>query len=90
MNTEPKLEESALSQDLSSGGHTVNITIMRLEGDEEWTLEVVDEYGNSTVWDDTFKSDTAALTEAKKAILEEGITTFIGSEDSKGDGQGWQ
>ena len=90
MNAEPKLEESALSQDLSSGGHTVNIAIFRLEGEKEWVLEIVDEYGNSTVWDDTFKSDSAALDEAKKAVIEEGITTFIGPEDGKGDGQGWQ
>lgn len=87
MEKEPELITSPLSQTLSSGGRTVNIEIYRLEGEEEWVLEIVDEYHNSTVWDDTFKTDSAALTEAKKSILAERITTFIGPEDGKSDGE---
>ena len=90
MNDEPMLEASPLCQKLSSGGSTVSIEIYRLEGEELWTLEIVDEFGNSIVWDDGFQKDSAALTEAKKSILEEKVASFIGPEDGKGDGQDWR
>jgi len=38
----------------------------------------VDEYDNSTVWDDTFDTDQLALEEALKAIEEESIHAFVG------------
>ena len=85
MNEEPKLEKSKLCQSISSGGRSVNIEIYRLEG-ELWTLEIEDEYGNSTVWDDEFETDTIALTEAKKSILNETIGTYIGPSDGKSSG----
>ena len=90
MNEDPKLEVSPLSQDISSGGKTITVDIYRLEGEEEWALEVVDEFNNSTVWDDFFVTEASALTEAKKAILEERISTFIGPEDGKSDGKNWK
>jgi hypothetical protein len=43
----------------------------------DWSLEVVDETGTSTVWDDSFSTDQAALDEALKTIREEGIKTFL-------------
>jgi len=89
MNEDPKLEVSPLSQEISSGGRTVSIEIYRLEGETLWVLEVVDEYNNSTVWDDTFETDSAALTEAKKTILAEGASSLIGPEDGKKDGK-WE
>lgn len=87
MNEESKLEVSPLSQQISSGGRTVSVEIYRLEGETSWALEVVDEYNNSTVWDDTFETDSAALTEAKKTILEEGIGVLIGPKNGKSDGK---
>ncbi len=90
MNEDPKLEVSPLSQDISSGGKTITVDIYRLEGEEEWALEVVDEFNNSTVWDEFFVTEASALTEAKKAILEERISTFIGPEDGKSDGKNWK
>ena len=85
MNEEPKLEISPLSQQVSSGDRTVSVEIFRLEGESSWTLEVVDEYNNSSVWEDTFETDSAALTEAKKTILSEGVSSLIGPEDGKGE-----
>jgi len=90
MNEDPKLEVSPLSQDISSGGKTITVDIYRLEGEEGWALEVVDEFNNSTVWDEFFVTEASALTEAKKAILEERISTFIGPEDGKSDGKNWK
>lgn len=45
-----------------------------------WALEVVDELGNSTVWDDEFITDSAALGEVKAIIRDEGIESLIGTE----------
>jgi uncharacterized protein len=86
MKDESKLELSPLSQEISSGGKAVSVEIYRLEGESLWTLEVVDEYNNSTVWDDSFESDSAALTEAKRTILAERVDSLIGPEDGKSDG----
>jgi hypothetical protein len=58
------------------GGTEVRIDIYRLET-TDWSLEVVDETGASTVWDELFPTDQAALDEAMKTIREEGIRTFL-------------
>ncbi len=89
MIEEPKLETSPLTQKLSNGGRTISVEIYRLEGETLWTLELVDEFNNSSVWDDTFETDSAALTEAKKTVLSEGIRSLIGPGDGKGNGE-WQ
>lgn len=70
------LETSPLCQELSADGKTVQVEIYR-GGGSDWFLEVVDEYGNSTVWDDQFPSDQQALDEAKAAIEDEGIDSLI-------------
>ncbi len=78
MNTEKKLENSSLSQAIVQGAKSVKVTIYRSDEDSEWNLEIVDEYGNSETWDNTFITDRAALEEARTAIHEEGIEAFIG------------
>ncbi|XKH59925.1 hypothetical protein LG290_14930 [Halomonas sediminis] len=78
MNSDKKLENSNLSQAIVQDAKSVNVTIYRSDEDAEWSLEIVDEYGNSEVWDNTFPTDRAALEEARTAIHEEGIEAFIG------------
>ena len=85
MKDEPKLIISNMSQELSSGSRTLNVEIYRLENESEWTLEIEDEFNNSTVWYQTFETESAALVEAKKSILAEGVKSFIGPEDGKGE-----
>ncbi len=85
MEDDFEIEFSPLCQSISSGGKSVQAHIYRND-DDKWILELEDEYGNSTVWDDLFDTDSAALIEAKKAILEDRITSFIGPEDGKGNG----
>lgn len=77
MNEEFELEMSSLCQDLSDGRKTIRVEIYRGNG-SDWYLEVVDQFGNSTVWDDQFTTDTAALAEVKSTIQEEGIDSLIG------------
>ena len=83
-----QLEFSKLSQEVTSGTVSVAIEIYRPEGQEDWHLEVVDEYSNSTVWDSTFATDTDALNEANRLITEQGISSFIGPEGGE-DKRGW-
>lgn len=87
MSDAPEIERSLLSQSISGGGRTVKVEIYRLKGESAWTLEIEDEFSNSTVWDDPFESDLEALTEAKKSILRDRMTTYIGPEDGKSNGE---
>lgn len=84
MNSDYELVISPLSRSVTEKSHTVQVDIYR-GLDTDWTLEVVDEFGNSTVWDDTFTSDKAALDEALRTIREEGIESLIGLHN--GDNQ---
>ena len=68
---------SPLAQFLTRDGKTVQIEIYE-DGKGGWLLEVVDEHGNSTVWDDPFQSDRDALDEALRTIEKEGIESMIG------------
>lgn|SRR3990170_83086 len=72
----PKL--SPLAQSVTRDGKTVRVDIYE-DGEVGWLLEVVDEYWNSTVWDEPFASDRAALDEALKTIDEDGIESLIGA-----------
>ena len=74
--TDPNIVSSSLSRRIIVEGHNLQIDIYRLETESEWSLEIVDEEGTSTVWDDLFPSDQAALDEALKTIEEEGLSGF--------------
>jgi hypothetical protein len=72
---DPKIIDSPLSRIVEEDDVSVDVRIYRLE-DTEWSLEIVAQNGISTVWDDLFPSDEAALAEALKAINEEGVGIF--------------
>jgi SEC-C motif-containing protein len=78
METERYPVHSQLSQRVVRGETAVEIEIYE-DGKGGWLLEVVDEFGNSTVWDDSFPTDSAALAEALNAIDAEGIVSLVGS-----------
>jgi uncharacterized protein len=67
---------SPLEQTYNAEGHSVQIQIYR-SMNSQWVLEVVDETGTSTVWDELFATDAQALAEALMAIQAEGIGNFI-------------
>jgi hypothetical protein len=77
MELEPISKASRLSQSITRDGHTVQVEIYEGDGGK-WILEVVDEFNGSTVWDDQFETDQAALDEVHKTIAEEGIGSLIG------------
>lgn len=82
MSEEFELVKSPLCQGITSDGKTVQVDIYE-DGKEGWQLEVIDQYNNSTVWDDSFESDEAALHEARETIRQEGIDVLIGQEAIK-------
>jgi hypothetical protein len=84
MTDEIEVILSPLCQEISSDGMSVQVEIYE-NGEGGWILETIDEFNNSTVWDDIFETDNAALAEAKKVISEEGIDSLIGPASDKGE-----
>ena len=76
-----EVKMSPLCQQYSHDGKTIQIYIYE-DGEDGWILEVVDEYNNSTVWDDPFATDEGALNEVFKTVKEEGIESLIGVKSS--------
>jgi uncharacterized protein len=58
-------------------GKTVDVQVYP-DDEGGWLLELVDEYGNSTCWEDAFATAELAFEEAARAVDEEGIEAFIG------------
>jgi hypothetical protein len=78
--SDPEIIQSPLSKTVSVEGESLHIEIYRL-AHTEWSLEVVDENGTSTVWEDTFSTDFEAHLVAMKAIEEEGLSAFKDSSN---------
>ena len=79
-----KIEASPLCQKLKRDGIEVDILIYRIEGSNDgWNLEVVDKEDASTVWDELFETDQAALDEVMRTIEEEGISVFLRPPDDE-------
>lgn len=81
MYDENDLIYSPLQQTYTKDGKSVEIHIYRMP-DSGWTLEVVDEHNNSTVWDDEFVTDKDALKFCLEEIASAGIDEFIGPQAS--------
>jgi hypothetical protein len=61
---EVELEHSPLSGDVTRDGITLSVQIYRIKGSSEgWSLEVVDQLGGSTVWEETFAEPQDAYQE---------------------------
>ena len=56
----------------------MRLEIYRLEDDLQWVLEVVNENGTSTVWDELFDTDGAAYAAFQSIVEEEGMSAFLG------------
>lgn len=80
MSDDYEVKKSPLSQRIEVQGKAVDVEIYE-DGEGGWTLEVVDEFNNSTVWDDPFSTDQAALDELQRTIKDEGIDSLIGPFD---------
>ena len=74
---EPNIVTSGLSRTVQRDGITVDVNIYRLEDRPGWSLEVVNEKGTSTVWDELFDTDDAADAEFLATVAKEGMTAFL-------------
>jgi hypothetical protein len=74
---EPNLVHSGLSRMVTKDGVNVEVSIVRLENETSWSLEVVNSSGTSIVWDDLFPSDEEAYAEFERTVADEGIRTFL-------------
>jgi len=83
MDDETKLITSRLSRTITRDGITVDVHIVRSEGDPEWSLEVVDHDGACTVWEDTFATEQDALNEVFQTIAVEGMSSLLWQPDRK-------
>ena len=79
---EDDLIESLLDQTYSKDGKSIKIEIYRMP-DTGWNVQVVDTFGNSTVWDDEFESDKDALQFVLAEIERDGIDEFIGPPSNR-------
>lgn len=66
------ITHSPLERTLSGEGHTLRIGIYRGIDEPAWVLEIEDEQGTSTVFDERFATDHAALDAALSMIEAEG------------------
>jgi hypothetical protein len=76
MYDENDLIFSPLQRTLTEGHRWVKVCIYRMP-DSQWTLEIEDDKGSSTVWDAPFVSDQAALELALAEIEAVGLVDFI-------------
>ncbi len=73
-----KREFSHLTGMATQAGVTVTVKVYRPAGTQDpWTLEVVDQMGWSTTWDETFASDEDALDAFADALEEGGMRAFL-------------
>ena len=79
---DPQIIKSPLCQRFTADGITVSVEIYRLETSEGWSLELVDEDWNSTVWDDTFPTDRAAWDVFQLGVQEYGLEKLLEPEES--------
>lgn len=76
---DPNIVTSSLSSVVTEQGVTVRVNIIRLENEPGWSLEVENEHGTSTVWDDLFATDEAAHAAFRHTVDEEGMRAFLGA-----------
>jgi hypothetical protein len=76
---EPNIVYSGLSRMVTKDGITVEVSIIRLEHETEWSLEVVISANTSNVSDDLLPTDEAVYAEFERTVAEEGMRTFLDS-----------
>jgi uncharacterized protein len=78
---DPRIVYSDLCCTLTFDCVTVEVRIYRPEHDSKWALEVVNEAGNVTLWDNLFDTDQEALSAFEETVIDEGIETSLNDGD---------
>jgi len=79
---DPNIVDSSMSRTIVEDGITFDVQIYKIEGTDEWSLDVVTPDGTSVVWDDLFSDDEAAFREAVNTIRSEGALAFQNGGDN--------
>jgi hypothetical protein len=83
----PEIESSPLSRSVTHDDIVARVAIYREAGSGDgWLLEVVNQKGTSTAWDDLFATDVEAFAEFQKTLEAEGIDAFQDSPSSPDHG----
>ena len=77
----PPIIYSDLCCTLTLDGITVDLHIYRHQESPRWVLEVVNEAGSSTLWDELFDTDREALLAFEQVVIDEGMKTFLDNGD---------
>jgi hypothetical protein len=77
-DVDPEIVTSDMSGAFTKEGVTGQVHIIRLQIDKEWTLEVVNSEGTSTVWDQPFENDVDAYSAFERVVEEEGMGAVDG------------
>jgi hypothetical protein len=81
MVSSPGVTRSLLSQSFFDGEITVEVEIYRIANVDGWTLELIDEDGSSTIWQDIFASDAEALSEFFDGLASLGLAKLIDPDE---------
>jgi len=81
---EPKLVYSEHCGHYLVDGESLEVLIYKGDDEQGWTLEVVNQHGTSTVWDDPFISDGLAWRAFTQAAEEEGVKEFFAEDEPFG------
>lgn len=79
---DPNIVDSSMSRKIVEDGITFDVQIYKIEGTNEWSLDVVTPDGTSVVWDDLFADDEVAFEEAVNTIRSEGALAFQNGGDN--------
>ncbi|EDQ03243.1 hypothetical protein DSM14862_03610 (plasmid) [Sulfitobacter indolifex] len=85
MNADDDVEVifSDLCADVEIDGHILTVEIYKTDIDPGWILEVVNEFGTSTVLDNLFIADGLAWQQFEKTVKEEGLTAFLSKKEKR-------
>lgn len=80
---EPEIIMSDLCADVEIDGHFLTVDIYKSDVDPSWILEVINEFGTSTVFDDPFLADGLAWQQFEKTMNEEGLAAFLTKKEKR-------
>ncbi|KZY36537.1 hypothetical protein A3731_40900 [Roseovarius sp. HI0049] len=80
---DPEIIMSDLCADVEVDGCFLTVEIYKADIDPGWILEVINEFGTSTVFDDPFIADGLAWKQFEKTLNEEGVTAFYNKKEKR-------
>ena len=85
MNADDDVEVifSDLCADVEIDGHFLTVEIYKTDIESGWILEIVNEFGTSTVFDDPFIADGLAWQQFEKTLKEEGLAAFLTQKEKR-------